>query len=192
MAWLDSLDNYPLPATFQEDCQRYATLLLTYNKTHNISGAKTREAVEDNLLDSIYPLLFIKTWPATCVDIGSGAGLPAIPLALALPQTHFTLFEPIAKKSAFLHLAKSELGLSNVTVKTQRIEKAEPFTCGLLCSRAVTDAKALIALAKAFVGPTTQALLYKGSRADVEMEGFSNYTVFERGQRRYVLAKDLV
>lgn len=192
MEWLDPLNAYPLPTDFVSKVEAYSALLLTYNKTHNISGAKTTHAVRENILDSLYPLLFMETWPKRCIDIGSGAGFPGIPLALALPAMEMHLFEPIAKKSAFLHLAKSELGLANVVVKTERIEATQPFPCELICSRAVTNTKALLALAKAFIIPTTCALLYKGSRASEELEGFSNYTLFERNQRRYVLVKDLL
>jgi 16S rRNA (guanine527-N7)-methyltransferase len=192
MDWRKALHNFPLPYGFDAQADAYTALLLRYNQTHNISGAKTREHVYENILDSLYPVTFIGKWPKVSLDIGSGAGFPAIPLALALPYMEVHLFEPIAKKSAFLHLTKAELGLGNIHVKTERIEQATPFSCELIMSRAVTEIKPLVDLAKAFIGPQTQLLLYKGSRASAELEGVEHFTLYERNQRRYVVIKDLV
>ena len=191
MAWHQPLRTLPLPDTFIQNAEHYAALLLHYNQTHNISGAKSLDKVYDNIIDSVIPIQYLEQAPTTCIDIGSGAGFPGIPLAMALPQTCFTLFEPIAKKSAFLHLVKSSLGLHNVTIATKRVEQAKGFACDLICSRAVTDTTMLIRLCKDFIAPTTTLLFYKGSKAPQEAQELAHYKIYERGQRRYLFVKDI-
>ena len=142
---------YSLPDTFWQDVDTFTTLLLQYNQTHNISGAKSKEVVLKNVEDSIYPLEYLHVNEIkSAIDIGTGAGFPGLLLALALPHVHFTLFEPIAKKSAFLHLAKTTLELKNVDIATNRVEKVSPFKVDLISSRAVTNTKMLVKLCKQF------------------------------------------
>ena len=87
-----------LPKDFCSKVDLFTTLLLKYNQTHNITGAKTKEAVLKNVEDSVYPLNFLDVSALKqAIDVGTGAGFPGLLLALALPDVHFTLFEPIAK-----------------------------------------------------------------------------------------------
>jgi len=175
---------------FLSKCEIFADILLEYNKTHNVSGVKNKEDVFENILDSIYPVRFLDLESIkNGVDIGTGAGFPGFILALYLPEVSFTLFEPILKKSAFLHLAKSKLGLKNVTVKSQRVEKSEPFEADLITSRAVSDAKFLIELTKKYITSKTVMLLYKGSEVEKELREIKNYDIIKNGKRRYLLIK---
>lgn len=190
MTWHSELDTLSLPQDFIPKAEAYAQLLLHYNKTHNISGAKSLAKVYENIVDSVYPIQYLESTPSTCIDIGSGAGFPGIPLALALPDASFTLFEPIAKKSSFLHLCKSTLGLGNVSIATKRVEQGPFFKCDLICSRAVTDTTMLIKLCQEFIAPHTTLLFYKGSKAKEEAKELSNYKIYERDQRRYLFLKD--
>lgn len=64
--------------------------------------------------------------PPTAIDVGSGGGLPGIPLAIARPELQVTLIDSIAKKTAFLLQAKAELGLANLNVVTGRVEDFQP------------------------------------------------------------------
>ncbi len=183
---------YTLPAHFWDAAEQFATLLLQYNQTHNISGAKTKEAVMKNIEDSIYPLQFLHvTTMKRGIDVGTGAGFPGLLLALALPHMHFTLFEPIAKKSAFLHLAKSALELHNVDVCTNRVEKAPSFEADLISSRAVTNTKVLIKLCHNFIAPHTTLLFYKGEYVEEEIKGLSNCHVYQRDKRYYLIMEQV-
>lgn len=178
---------------FTQECHdAYARLVLEYNRVHNISGAKTLQDVMLNIQDSIAPIEWIDDWGKTCIDIGSGAGFPALPLAIALPKTEFHLFEPIAKKSAFLHLVKTELQLSNVHVNTLRIEKHQPFPANTITSRAVTNTRAILDLIKPFSTEATTLLLYKGSRAKEETKGLQNVRIISKKERQYVIIKDFL
>lgn len=183
---------YTLPSTFWHDVDTFATLLLQYNQTHNISGAKNKEVVLKNVEDSIYPLeyLHVNTLKRA-IDIGTGAGFPGLLLALAMPHVHFTLFEPIAKKSAFLHLAKTTLELKNVEVSTNRVEKVPPFQVDLISSRAVTNTKMLVQLCKNFIDASTTLLFYKGELVEEEIKGIENCHVYQRDKRYYLVMKDV-
>jgi len=184
--------EYALPDTFWQHVETFTSLLLQYNQTHNISGAKTKEAVLKNVEDSIYPLKYLEiSTIKSAIDIGTGAGFPGLLLALALPNVHFTLFEPIAKKSAFLHLAKTTLELKNVDISTNRVEKVTPFDVDLISSRAVTNTKMLVKLCKAFIVPTTTLLFYKGELVEEEIKGLSHCQVYQRDKRYYLVMKDV-
>ena len=184
--------HYDLPEDFWNTSETLIELLLKYNQTHNITGAKTKEAVLKNIEDSVYPLQFLNVKEIkTAIDIGTGAGFPGLLLALALPNTHFTLFEPIAKKSAFLHLAKTTLDLKNVDISTNRVEKVAPFKVDLISSRAVTNTKMLITLCKNFIDPDTTLLFYKGELVEEEIKGLRHCQVHQRDKRYYLIMKDV-
>ncbi len=177
---------------FLADCEMFADILLQYNKTHNISGVKNHQEVIENILDSIYPIKSLNIENIkTAVDVGSGAGFPGLVLAMYLPMIEFTLFEPILKKSAFLHLAKSRLKLKNVKVVSDRIEKSRYFPADLITSRAVSDTKMLIKLTKNFITPSSIMLLYKGSDVEYELSGIKNYDIIKNKKIKYLILKDL-
>ncbi len=170
--------------------EKFCDLILKYNKIHNITGAKTKEQVLQNIEDSLYPLKFLHVSKIKkAIDIGTGAGFPGLILAMELRDTHFSLFEPIAKKSAFLHLAKSVFNLQNVDIITKRVEEAEAFEVDLITSRAVTKADTLLGLCKNFISKETTLLLYKGSSVDEEIKDFAKYEVYNRGNRNYLVMK---
>lgn len=181
-----------LPSSFEEKSTQFCDLILSYNKTHNITGAKTKEAVFSNIEDSIYPLTFLHVKDIKeAIDVGSGAGFPGLLLALAMPETHFTLFEPIKKKSAFLHLAKATLGIENLSVASQRVEKAEAFKVNLITSRAVTNTNLLLELCKNFIDTNTLLLFYKGENVLQEIGDVKEYQIYNKNKRNYLLIKDI-
>jgi len=183
---------FSLPDSFGAKVENFTTLLLKYNQTHNITGAKTREAVSNNIEDSIYPLRFLHVNDfKEAIDVGSGAGFPGLLLALALPHVHFTLFEPIAKKSAFLHLAKTTLDINNVDISTHRVEKVSPWPVDFIASRAVTNTKMLISLCKGFIAPFSTLLFYKGEMVEEEIKGLEGAEIYQKGKRHYLVLKDI-
>ncbi len=163
----------------------FCEILLEYNKVHNISGVKSKEDILRYVEDSLYPKKFLRG-RKSILDIGSGAGFPGLVIAIAYPETKVTLLEPIKKKSAFLHLAKSKLKLKNVTILSKRVEECEPFFVDLIVSRAVSNARLLIELSKKFITTQTELLLYKGSSAEKELNNIK-YDMIQNGNRKYVL-----
>jgi 16S rRNA (guanine527-N7)-methyltransferase len=168
----------------------YTKLLLEYNKVHRLSGAKDTGEVDANIEDSLYPMQFLDTQKIkTAVDIGTGAGFPGMILAMAYPDIHFTLVEPLMKRTAFLHLVKSKLGLDNVTIKSDRIENITPFEADLITSRAVAKTGFLIDLAKGFIGEKTTLLFYKGEGVHEEIDTSYQSEIINRGKRNYLFIK---
>jgi len=138
------------------EIQRYAELLLEWNRSVNLTGARTLEQVEGLIADT--QTLAMTSWSGitTVIDIGSGGGLPAIPLAVALPQVRFTLLEANTRKCAFLEHVAGTLGLTNVVVAAGRAEELahrpqlrEQFDRAI--SRAAARPEVLLELALPFV-----------------------------------------
>ncbi len=103
----------------------YADLLSQYDRANVIGTKDFGEILRRHVLDSLSCLLFTPLKNARKVgDIGSGGGLPGIPLAVALPDAEVTLFESTGKKAEFLRYAVEELGLANVRVVNARIEES--------------------------------------------------------------------
>ncbi|SFZ98495.1 rRNA small subunit 7-methylguanosine (m7G) methyltransferase GidB [hydrothermal vent metagenome] len=166
----------------------FSYLLHEWNQIHNLTGAKSISAIYDNILDSLYPLTFIKK-PNTLLDVGTGAGFPGIVLAIALPSVEVVLSEPLKKRVSFLKYAAIDLGLKNVKVEAKRVEKVEHEAFGLITSRAVTNTKLLLELTQNISDENTEYLFYKGSRVFDELEDVQhqlNYDIVQKNQRNYL------
>ena len=140
------------------EIQRYADLLLDWNRAVNLTGARTLEEVLAQIAAGDVLLAVPWTGIGRVIDIGSGGGLPGIPLALAMPQVHFTLLEANRRKAAFLEHLAANLNLRNVAVATgraeelgQRPELREQFDRAI--SRAAAPPAVLLELALPFVRP---------------------------------------
>lgn len=103
----------------------FLELIENWNKTYNLTAIRDIEdMVRLHLLDSLAVLPFIKG--KRVIDIGTGAGLPGIPLAIFLPETDFTLLDSNAKKTRFVRQAALELKLQNVDIRHSRVELFNP------------------------------------------------------------------
>ena len=174
--------------------ERFAALLSEWNRVHNLTGAKSLEAIYDNIVDTLYPLTFIDT-PKTMLDVGTGAGFPGLVLAIALERTDVTLCEPLKKRVAFLKYAATSLELANVTVAPVRVEHLQHPPFHLITSRAVTDTALLLRLTEHLADAHTRYLFYKGSRVLAELEGVEgklSYDIIQKSQRNYLYIKGRV
>jgi 16S rRNA (guanine527-N7)-methyltransferase len=140
------------------EIQRYAELLVDWNRSVNLTGARTVEEVLRQVAAG--DALLAVSWAGIgrVIDIGSGGGLPAIPLALAMPQVQFTLLEANTRKCAFLQHVAAALNLRNVAVAAGRAEELghrpalrEQFDRAI--SRAAAPPAVLLELALPFVRP---------------------------------------
>ena len=102
--------------------QQYAELLLDWNRRINLTGAHSMAALDPHLADAQRLLSLDWSGVESAIDIGSGGGLPAIPLAIQLPQIRFTLVEADRRKAAFLEHVGGTLALQNVAVCVGRAE----------------------------------------------------------------------
>ena len=145
----------------------YIALLEKWNRTYNLTAVREPLAmVSHHLLDSlaVLPHLPLPAERASLADVGSGAGLPGIPLAVARPQWQVTLVEASHKKVAFLRQACIALGLANVSVHEGRVEAWQPaalFT--LVISRAFADLAKFIAACAHLVAPGGVLAAMKGT-----------------------------
>lgn len=129
-----------LPPAAQEKLLAFAALLGKWNKVYNLTALRDEEQViSHHLLDSLAVLPHLGG-AKRVADIGSGGGLPGIPLAIARPDLQVALVESNQKKSAFQQQAKIELGLANVSVHCERVEAWQPEEkCDVVISRAFSD-----------------------------------------------------
>ncbi len=114
-----------LPVGAREQLLRYVALLAKWSRTYNLTAIRNPlEMVSQHLLDSlaVIPYLPLRSGDAVLADVGSGAGLPGIPLAIARPAWRVTLNDASQKKCAFLRQATIELALRNVEVQEGRVE----------------------------------------------------------------------
>ena len=170
----------------------FTKYLMDWNKVHNLTGAKTYEAIEEQIFDSIYPLTFLPK-QNSLLDIGTGAGFPGMILAIAMPSTECMLCEPLRKRASFLKFIARELQLVNVTVEASRVDDLEVKPYDLITSRAVTDTKMLIEWSRPFIGENTQMLFYKGEHVFEEVKGLESckYELISRDQRNYLWIKQI-
>lgn len=103
----------------------YLTLLSKWNSVYNLTAIRDpKEMVKQHLLDSLSAAPAFKE-AKNILDVGAGGGLPGMMLAIAYPDTRISMIDTVSKKTAFLTQAKTELGLSNVTVYTGRVESLQ-------------------------------------------------------------------
>ncbi len=103
----------------------FIDLIEKWNKAYNLTAIKSKQdMVALHLLDSLTVLPYLHG--KRIVDVGTGAGLPGIPLAIYLPEFSFTLLDSNAKKTRFVQQAVLELKLTNVTVQHSRVEDYQP------------------------------------------------------------------
>ena len=136
-----------VPAATQRKLLDYVALIEKWNRVHNLTAVReSTKMVSDHLLDCLAVVPYLEA--RTILDVGSGAGLPGIPLALVWPQAGVTLLDSNHKKAAFLRQATIELGLSNTEVVCERVEKWQPQReFELVISRAVSDLPEFLKLA---------------------------------------------
>lgn len=130
----------PAPEELQRGCEQlgialseeaqhklleYVALLHKWNKVYNLTAIRDPlQMVSNHLLDSLAVMPYL--WAGRWLDVGCGAGLPGVVLAIAQPEWQFTLLDSNSKKTGFAQQAVIELGLKNVKVQCARVEEWQP------------------------------------------------------------------
>ncbi|MFZ1827943.1 MAG: 16S rRNA (guanine(527)-N(7))-methyltransferase RsmG [Candidatus Competibacteraceae bacterium] len=159
----------PLPDGSVERLAAYLALLERWNRAYNLTAVRDPDTmVIRHLLDSLSILPWIK---GSCVlDVGSGAGLPGIPLAVARPGLAFSLLDSNGKRTRFLTQAVAELQLMNIEVVRSRVEDYQPASpFNSVVSRAFATLADLLASAGRLCAPDGRLLAMKGVFPDDEL-----------------------
>lgn len=149
----------------------YVQLMEKWNKAYNLTAIRHKEAmISLHLLDSLAILPFIEG--NQLIDIGTGAGLPGIPLAICRPDCQFTLLDSNAKKTRFVQQAILELKLNNVRVCHQRVENYQPeLTFNTVLTRAFASLADIVKLTAHLLAQEGQLLAMKGQFSEAELVG---------------------
>lgn len=150
----------------------YLALLNKWNKAYNLTAVRDpAEMVSRHLLDSLSVVPHAETGGARWLDVGSGGGMPGIPLAIMFPQRQFTLLDSNGKKTRFLTQVKLELKLANVEVVHSRVEAfqpPQPFTD--ITSRAFSSLQDFTSWTRHLSDENTRWLAMKGVQPDDELQ----------------------
>ena len=149
-----------------------------WNQVHNLTAIEgEKDSIRLHLIDSIavLPVLrqFLKGPVPRIADLGSGGGLPAIPIAIVQPEWRLSLIEAIRKKTAFLQHVRGKLKLKNIEVLCERVEDAavqQPAQFDAVISRAFTNLARFLELSLPFLKPDGLVFAMKAKRADDEMK----------------------
>lgn len=161
-------------STLLEKFSTYESLLIEWNRRFNLTAIKEEDDVLiKHFIDSIYPLKFIKFKDnEKLIDIGSGAGFPALCLAILCPKLNITLVESTGKKVSFLNEVAKTLGLENVTILEERAENLSKYKeqFDYASARAVSQLNVLLELTIPLLKVNGHFLAYKGSMVDMEIK----------------------
>ena len=158
-----------LPAVAERQLLQYVQLLAKWNQAYNLTAVRAPDdMVTRHLLDSLVLLPYVQG--PRVLDIGTGPGLPGIPLAVARPDCSLTLLDANAKKTRFVTQAVGELGLKNVEVVQNRVENYRPVEkFDTLVARAFSSIADMLTNARHLCAPGGRFLAMKGVYPEEEL-----------------------
>lgn len=159
----------------------YVQLICKWNRVHNLTAVRDPlEMVTLHLLDSLSVLACVQVSGAkSLLDVGAGAGLPSIPLAICLPDLQVSAIDAVQKKASFMRQVKGELGLSNFHIESGRVEAlnkqhlSDTSGFDLIISRAFSEISLFIKLTRHLLAESGQWLAMKGVRPQLELENLA-------------------
>jgi 16S rRNA (guanine527-N7)-methyltransferase len=147
----------------------FIKLIEKWNKAYNLTAIRNREEmVRLHILDSLAILPHIEG--SRIIDVGTGAGLPGIPLAICMPEISFTLLDSNAKKTRFVQQVVLELKLKNVEIVHSRVENHQPEPrYDAVLARAFTSLAEMVKLTAHLIGKGGVLLAMKGQNLELEL-----------------------
>ena len=155
-----------------EQLLSYLELMTKWNKTYNLSAIRDPQlGVKKHLLDSLSILPYINN--GSLLDVGAGAGLPGIVLAIMKPTLSISVLDSVGKKCRFMQFVKTQLQLDNLSVINERVEAFKSQTCfGQITSRAFAEVDKTLKLTQHLLCDNGRYLLMKGNHFSQEaMQG---------------------
>ena len=163
----------PSTPSRRRSSRAFVGLLLRWNRVHNLTGVRgAAELVDRHLVESLALRPHLRG--ARVADVGSGGGLPGLPLAITEPDRAFTLIESRAKRVHFLRHAIAELGLRNSDVahgRAEHLRVAQPFDTVL--ARAVAPPAELLSICRPLMAPGSILLLLTAPHLNDEFRGLA-------------------
>ena len=167
-----------LSAANMADLELFLQEMGRWNQVHNLTAIEgEKNVIRLHLIDSITVLPVMRRFLVLpnpkIADLGSGGGLPAIPIAILQPEWHVTLIEAIRKKTAFLQHVRGKLGIKNIQVLSERVEavaKSQPAHFDAVISRAFTSLAHFLELSLPLLKPGGLVFAMKARRADEELQ----------------------
>jgi 16S rRNA (guanine527-N7)-methyltransferase len=169
--------DVPASPEHRERLLAFLALMQKWNRAYNLTAIRDlRTAVDLHLLDSL------TTWPylhgGRILDVGTGAGLPGIPLAIVSEDKKFVLLDSNAKKTRFVQQAVIELGLKNVDVVAARVEQYRPERgFDTVLARAFASLGEIAAATERLLAPHGRILAQKGQWPQEEIENIKDRAV---------------
>jgi 16S rRNA (guanine527-N7)-methyltransferase len=150
--------------------KQYVELLDRWNKTYNLTSVRDpKDMIPLHIFDSLVVADYIKG--GNCLDVGSGGGLPTIPLAIMQPERQFTALDTNGKKTRFIQQAVIELGLKNVSVEQARVEKWKTnASFDAIISRAFASIYDFVSLSSSHLAENGILYAMKGQYPSNEMQ----------------------
>ncbi|MBS0881839.1 16S rRNA (guanine(527)-N(7))-methyltransferase RsmG [Pantoea sp. JGM49] len=164
----------------------YVELLHKWNKAYNLTSVRDpQQMLVRHILDSVVVEPHLQG--ERFIDVGTGPGLPGIPLAIVRPQAHFTLLDSLGKRIRFLRQVQHELGLTNITPVQSRVEEfpAEPPFDGVI-SRAFASLEDMLNWCHHLPGTSGRFYALKGVRPDDEISALPADFVVEKIESLHV------
>ena len=154
----------------------YLDLLQRWNKAYNLTAVRNpQDMVRRHLLDSLSVLSLLPAAAERLVDVGSGGGLPGVPLAIMCPDRSFELVDGNGKKARFLFQVKTELGLANMASRHARAEAWQPGDgFDVVLSRAFASLADMVSCCAHLVRPDGVLLAMKGQYPAEEIEALGD------------------
>ena len=151
-----------------EQLLKFHSLIIKWNKVYNLSAILDPiESIKKHFLDSLSILSFIR--PELLLDVGSGAGLPGIIIAIMKPNTSVFVIDSVGKKCRFMQTVKTELSLNNLSVINSRVESYDYHkTFPQIVSRAFSNVADTIEKTKHLISSDGRYLLMKGDNIETE------------------------
>ena len=178
---IELLESYPfikIDENQKNQLVSYMELTLKANESFNLTANDTKESfMIKNIIDSLLIVKNLNFDEKNILDLGSGAGLPGIPLAIYYKNTNFTLLEPLTKRANFLKEIAQKLGLKNVNVVNDRAEifiKNARESFDFVTSRAVSRLNILLELSIPFLKVGGKLIAYKGINYQEEINESKN------------------
>ncbi|HIM55005.1 MAG TPA: 16S rRNA (guanine(527)-N(7))-methyltransferase RsmG [Gammaproteobacteria bacterium] len=164
--------NLSLKSQQTEQLLSYLELMTKWNKTYNLSAIRDPQlGVKKHLLDSLSILPYINN--GSLLDVGAGAGLPGIVLAIMKPELSVSVLDSVGKKCRFMQFVKTQLQLDNLSVINERAEVFKPQACfAQITSRAFAEVDKTLKLTQHLLCDNGRYLLMKGDHFSHEaMQG---------------------